>query len=116
MRACSRIRSYRPIMTLFIVRSEHRDTQAIHAKLDEIRGPRTRSGTPLRLSMPDQFRSRLSGTPAFQEKRFANGELTQRYSRVEDFRRELRALGHVEGRLIDAWPSPRSARSGTYPS
>ena len=24
------------IMTLFIVRSEHRDTQAIHAKLDEI--------------------------------------------------------------------------------
>ncbi len=24
------------IMTLFIVRSEHRDTQAIHAKLDEV--------------------------------------------------------------------------------
>jgi low affinity Fe/Cu permease len=25
-----------PLMTLFIQRSEHRDTQAIHAKLDEL--------------------------------------------------------------------------------
>jgi len=36
------------VMTLFIQRAEHRDTQAIHAKLDELLVLRERHGTSLR--------------------------------------------------------------------